>query len=319
MKIVFRADASPEMGTGHILRSSALAEEAISQEIECVFIGSFGGIDWVEDRIKSLGFSAILTNDKDYLSDSMNDILVLDSYSIDPDDSFIAKASWRHIISIADEITPRYDVDLLVHPGLYFDSLRNQTTQTLAGPDFILTRKAIRKVNDVLMIPSTGPTVLVVGGGSDPHGFCNEVAVILDQVPSALNAHFFSNELIVSSNGKNFLSHPIGPELDEFAEKANVVLTTASTSSLEFIGREIPTGVACVADNQRNNYDVLSSLKVAQKIGTYSVESGWELDRNAIISLIESYDLRMTLHKSSANLIDLQGAKRILDAIKTLM
>ena len=56
MRFVFRADASIEIGAGHVMRSSAIAEEAISQGIECVFVGSILDMDWLTDRIRGLGF-----------------------------------------------------------------------------------------------------------------------------------------------------------------------------------------------------------------------------------------------------------------------
>lgn len=55
MRIIFRADASREIGSGHVMRSSVLAEEAVSRGFERIFIGSISGLDWVADRISTLG------------------------------------------------------------------------------------------------------------------------------------------------------------------------------------------------------------------------------------------------------------------------
>ena len=47
MRFIFRADASRENGSGHVMRSSVLAEEAISRGYECIFIGEISDLDWV--------------------------------------------------------------------------------------------------------------------------------------------------------------------------------------------------------------------------------------------------------------------------------
>jgi hypothetical protein len=63
MRFVFRADASREIGSGHVMRSSVLAEEAISRGFECVFIGKISDLDWVAKRISTLGFTQVLSEE----------------------------------------------------------------------------------------------------------------------------------------------------------------------------------------------------------------------------------------------------------------
>ena len=50
MRLVFRADASLDIGSGHAMRCSAIAEEAISRGIDCLLVGSLGGVLWLEKR-----------------------------------------------------------------------------------------------------------------------------------------------------------------------------------------------------------------------------------------------------------------------------
>ena len=44
MRYVLRADASKILGAGHVMRSSAIAEELITQGAEVVFVGEISDL-----------------------------------------------------------------------------------------------------------------------------------------------------------------------------------------------------------------------------------------------------------------------------------
>jgi len=52
VRFIFRADASREIGSGHVMRSLALAEEAISRGFDCIFVGKISDLDWVSESCK---------------------------------------------------------------------------------------------------------------------------------------------------------------------------------------------------------------------------------------------------------------------------
>ena len=82
MRYVLRADASQAIGSGHVMRLSAIAEELIARGEEVIFVGSISNLPWVEDRIAELGFSEICENEKEFTPKSDSDVLILDSYQI---------------------------------------------------------------------------------------------------------------------------------------------------------------------------------------------------------------------------------------------
>jgi spore coat polysaccharide biosynthesis predicted glycosyltransferase SpsG len=107
MRYVLRADASSSVGAGHVMRSSAIAEELISRGKEVVFVGQTNELSWLSSRILSLGFAGINTNSNDFKSDPKNDVLILDSYLIPINDSFIRREKWVAVVTIIDEHTPQ--------------------------------------------------------------------------------------------------------------------------------------------------------------------------------------------------------------------
>jgi spore coat polysaccharide biosynthesis predicted glycosyltransferase SpsG len=98
----------------------------------------------------------------------------------------------------------------------------------------------------------------------------------------------------------------------------DLVLTTASTSSLEFLARGICVGLVCSVNNQQQYYNSLGKLGVAAQLGFRAIDNSWELDEELIYSLITSSELRMSLMARAVELIDFNGASRIVDVITTL-
>jgi spore coat polysaccharide biosynthesis predicted glycosyltransferase SpsG len=317
MRFIFRADASKEIGSGHVMRSSVLAEEAISQGFECIFVGEISDLDWVSQRISQLGFSQVHSNQDAFVTDAESDILILDSYSIPVSEPFISRKNWKMVMRVSDEITPKYESDLELRPGLVTVNFGQEAPLILSGPDHVLIRKGIVKSKKEKY--SGGVLkVLVVGGGSDPFGFVAAVAQVLSSSEIDLEVHLFTNGEIPLDSKVRFVNHKIGSELDLIANCADLVLTTASTSSLEFIAREIPTGVACAVDNQKETYEQLGRLGYATQIGMRNSSSNWEFKHKDIRELLRSQEKRDSLLKATQMLIDLKGAKRVIDKLVSL-
>jgi spore coat polysaccharide biosynthesis predicted glycosyltransferase SpsG len=100
------------------MRLSALAEELIARKEEVVFVGKIAGVTWLEYRILRLGFSQVVFNEKDFVPDQDNDVLIFDTYDRNLRDIFIQKSNWKKVILIADATTPNYDADVVFNPNL---------------------------------------------------------------------------------------------------------------------------------------------------------------------------------------------------------
>lgn len=317
VRFIFRADASIEIGSGHVMRSSVLAEEAISRGYECIFVGTILGLEWVSARIAGLGFSQVIADEHSFGIVKQSDVLIVDSYSIPESDSFIAKKNWKSILSICDAVTPNYKSDIELRPSLSAVDLGHGAPIMLSGPEYVLIRKGIEKsVRDRSL--GDALKVLIVGGGSDPFRFVDSITNIVSSMELNLEVHIFTaGRNYVDSSGR-ITRHPIGSSLDLIAKDIEVVLTTASTASLEFIAREIPTGVVCAVGNQEDIYIQLGRLGCASQLGVYNSGGSWEFDEPAIKELLESQERQMSLKKATYRLIDLKGAARVVDTLVAL-
>jgi len=299
------------------MRSSAIAEEVIARGIQAVFVGTVSELPWVKEHIHGLGFTDFLVETASFKSDSNEDVLVLDSYVIPVNESFIQPSNWRTILNIFDESTPQYKCDLRIHPGLTTNWQQFSNVPTVSGPAYTPLRKSIKQLESFQREKNL--EIAVVGGGVDLTQFVLAIANELSKSKKDFHANLFisTGNLHDLDLDHRFSIFPIGKGLDEIANKANLVFTTASTTSLEFLARGAAVAIGCAVKNQALYYKELGNGNYAAPIGEF-LKSEWRLDAELIQELFSSETFRATLKANSANLIDLNGAKRIVDEILKL-
>ena len=314
MRFVFRADASNEIGAGHVMRCNAIAEEAISRGISCLLVGSLGGLSWLETRLLETGTKVMSVEQFVSSQVESSDILIVDSYSLASLDWFISATHWTNVVSIVDELSPVISADLVIHPGLESEWFVGNRENFLTGAKYIPLRRSITKSK---MVTGIGlKTIVVFGGGTDVFDFSYSIAVKLAGLSGFERAIFFSdNALNFHTLDSRFQVLAFGGLLDQVIESADLVLTTASTSSLEVLAREIHVGVACAVDNQKACYVALGKTQAVSLIGNRSNSGAWVLDGNELKKLIRDQSYRSSLKANARNLIDLEGAKRVVNAI----
>lgn len=316
VRLVFRVDASSSIGTGHVMRCSAIIEEATTRGISCVVIGRLGGLRWLEDRL--IGISALrYENEESFQIADGEDILVIDSYEIPVTHEFIQPKNWKAVVSISDDATPDYLASLVIHPGI--DEFRNAENafRVLKGAEFIPFRKSIKKSLRVKNSPLR--KIVIFAGGIDNFGFALNLAGYLKEISEFNEAVFFSNsQSEITSLDSRFVVRDFGPFLDVELENADLVFTTASTSSLEIIAREIPVGICFSVENQISYFEALIKEEVAFGIGNLNPAKNWQLDMVAIERLITDTDLRDQLSANSSGFLDLLGSQRLVDEILKL-
>ena len=204
MQIVFRADASGMIGSGHVMRCLTLADALHAKGSEILFVcraheGHLGGL--IEQR----GHKAALLPEpahpptvSDYLSwlgadwqtDAEETITTMDRYGMSGPDWIIADhyaidCRWEgtlrghaaRLMVIDDLAIRRHDCDLLLDQNLVrdferrYDGLIPENALTLLGPRYALLAPEYAALHEKAK-PRSGPVrrILVFFGGSDPCG-----------------------------------------------------------------------------------------------------------------------------------------------------
>jgi len=316
MRYVLRADASQTMGSGHVMRLFAIAEELLVRDQKVIFVGSVSNVQWLKQRLSEIDFFETFEKDLMFISNPITDVLILDAYHIPVENYFIQKKNWKAIAALVDKTTPNYDVDLQIYPSITLDWKPTTVKRFLTGPKYIPLRKSIIK-NAEMENVSNKLKIVVVGGGTDLHNFANAIAMSLMSLSDIFQVNLFSDHMNNQDLDSRFTIISFGTDLDEKVNDADLVFTTASTSCLEFIAREITVGMGCAVDNQEQYYESFSKLNIAVPIGRY-INGSWKIDHDKIKDLITNSDLREELKLNIKNIIDLNGSKRIVNEIVKL-
>lgn len=222
MNIVFRVDASNEIGTGHIIRCLTLADELKRNGRNCFFICRRFEGNLIE-TIKSRGFEvhelgapsenshtfksdlkhghwlgATQLDDFEEASEYLNllkpDVLIIDHYAIDETWEKLAHKHVNKILVIDDLADRKHDCDILLDQNWFgditqerYDDLVSSSTIKLIGPKYALLRPEYALLRSILP-PRDGiiRRILVFMGGSDPS---NETGKVLEALSSEIFGH----------------------------------------------------------------------------------------------------------------------------------
>lgn len=312
MRLIIRADASAGVGTGHVMRSSTIAAAFLKLGHSVGYVGAIDPMSLILERFQEIGVSFPVIKPEDFEPNQLNDILLIDSYTLNPSDPFIAKEKWAKVVAILDSVTPKYDVDLAIRPSLTSQANSTSGVQTLAGPSFILLRNSVTKTFPRNPGDSTPLRILVVGGGSDPSGFCDEITKALEELSSDFIADVFSDNIdLTHVSDSRIRIHKVSLLLDDYAKYCDIAFTLASSLSVELIAREIPIGVAFGFENQRSGFTEMVSSDFAAPIGYRKKSGEWEINKVVLSELITSSSYRDALRSRISGLIDLDGSNRV--------
>ena len=315
MRFIFRADASKAIGSGHVMRLSAIAEEAVFRGIECCFYGSLGNLQWLVDRLAMLGVCFIDSNMVPKFDIRFRDVLILDSYQISQDDPLVNSDKWLRKVLIADKTTPDYKSDLVFYIG---EGARRQKFSEIIfeGYDYMPIRRFIKPAEKIPTSPST-KSIVVCGGGTDPFGFSRSIAEVISGRAGFEKAVFFSeDDTTIGILDSRFEVKTFGRELDIQIQKSSLVFTTASTLAFEVLSLNIPIGIGCATDNQRDFLDYFLKHGLASEIATRQ-NSRWDMKIDKIDSLIASQSTIGQTTLSGNGGLKLNGAARIVDLVES--
>jgi spore coat polysaccharide biosynthesis predicted glycosyltransferase SpsG len=270
------------------------------------------------EKITSLGFTDIYDSASKFLSNTASDLLLLDSYQISISDEFINPKNWLHILVIVDVPAPDYDCTLRIHPGLDSSWIGISKIPIMAGPKYIPFQSSLSKNMFSGNIGKHKLKITDVAGGSDPYGLVGEIAKIPVIFSEEFEVRLFSNSIPDSILDSRFRYCEVGHQLDELTKDFDLVLSTASTSSLEFLTRGLRVGIVCRIDNQEQYFNVLGKLEVAAQLGYRNLGNQWELNEKQISLLVTSSDFRSSFIAKAKSLIDFKGASRIVDALTNI-
>lgn len=260
-KILFRADASAEIGYGHFIRTLALAD-MLKDDFERVFYTQAPSEyqrKECEKVCRLVGLPADDTRFQRFLDILQGDeIVVLDNYFYTTEYQKAIKSKGCKLVCIDDMHDKHYVADAVVNqsPVKETEFDKEPYTRLYLGTDYELLRKPFLK-------PLSGcpreDSVIVSFGGADPMHLTDKIVSLLVQIRAPYHIiTILGDKANLSEENRKYVeikSKLTAQQMADLFETSAFGILSASTVSLEAMSRQLPIMIGYYVDNQKEGYE----------------------------------------------------------------
>lgn len=316
MRIAFRADASPTIGSGHVMRCLALAHELRARGDEICFF-SHGMPDRLATLARAGGFSLAPAE----LGGGPWDWLVVDHYQLGAEWERGQRGAVHRVMVIDDLANRAHDCDLLLDQNVIgaanpYAGLVPPHCRVYLGPGYALLRSAFagggKRATGLIR------RVFVCFGGSDP---MNHTAAALRALePHA--ARLDRIDVVSPSDGEveelcqriPNVRLQVGGEVADLLRAADLAIGGGGSMAWERACLGVPTLAFGIAENQLPVLERLFEAGCA--VGETFMPHPDQTRMAAWLSaVLENAPLLRGIGARSAELVDGRGSQRIADAL----
>jgi UDP-2,4-diacetamido-2,4,6-trideoxy-beta-L-altropyranose hydrolase len=354
--VVFRVDALPFMGVGHLSRCLALAHALRDLGAQVHFVcrdGEGNANSLVEKqgfdlhRLPAGEMPLDPANTKQWLGSSKDadakttfelirclggaDWLVVDHYALDADWEERLRPVCRRILVIDDLADRLHDCDLLLDQNLRDDNpycIRTPAAaQILLGPRYALLREEFGMARPNVRLRSGSiDRILVFFGGSDPTGetfkalealrMLNTNGLHIDVVVGESNPERVRVEALCRTL-PGAVYHCQVDNMAYLMSQADLAVGAAGVSSWERLAVGLPAVVVAVADNQMGIMQQLHKSGLA--IGLGSAENVSVRDMTmAIGRCLQNSEIMLQMSSRGLSTVDAAGARKVVMEMERL-
>ncbi|MHB9101447.1 MAG: UDP-2,4-diacetamido-2,4,6-trideoxy-beta-L-altropyranose hydrolase [Sulfuricella sp.] len=346
MRIAIRADASVEVGTGHVMRCLALADALREMGAEVVFVcrDLAGNLC---DLIEARRFPVCRLpqpdgNDPEWRLDAeqsgaalskhwpKTDWLIVDHYRLDGRWETLARAFSEKVMAIDDLADRPHDCDLLLDQNYChgmdsrYSGLVPSQCRLLLGPKYALLRAEFSRARASLKRrEGTLQRILVFFGGSDPS---SETAKALEGIRQFSRPEVVVDVVVGSSNPQreeirrlcdtlpNVAYHCQVDNMAEMMAHADLAIGGGGTTTWERLALGLPAIVIAVAPNQEEISHQVGMLGALHYLGRAREVSANDI-RQALERKMGDRNELLRMSNSGQDLVDGLGVKRVADAL----
>lgn len=327
---IFRCDASPVIGAGHVSRCLALAETfsdagwRISFVVSSETLRTFPGLGTNGFRLHVLDDAASDVGAMRTEAGGTADLIIVDHYGRDAAFEMACRPFARKLLAFDDMTGRRHDCDFVVDAAAKDpDQYRVHTptrTRVLAGVAYATVRKSFQAARSVALARRDGRRVrniLVSCGATDPANATATVLDVLAEVPAqiAVTVVLSSNAPHADAIRRNLRSQvrliTDAGNMAELMTVADLAIGAPGATSYERAVLGLPSILMTLADNQRGIAAMMLEHGAATDAGCY--DSGLALRLRAQVKfLMDNANARQRLSSTASKLIDGRGAMRVM-------
>lgn len=340
MHLLIQADASTKMGTGHIMRCLALAQEWQTQGGYVTFISRYDNRG-LGDRVEKEGFKLVKLEEScseevvrtlaaEVLVSHPGAWVVLDGYHFTPEYQQWIKETGHPLLVIDDMAhLDHYYADVILNQNIHAQKLSYDTekhTRLLLGTDYALLRREFRAWQGWQRKGVESATkVLVTLGGADPDNVTLKVIQAFQEMNHSgleakilvglANPHLNRLRESIKSSVHNLQLLTHVAKMPELMAWADIAVSAGGSTCWELVFMGVPNVIIVLADNQREVALELAAAKASLNLGWFEKVTVASLAQ-ALRTLLQSYELRQHMRNTGRSLVDGRGAARVVEALK---
>ncbi|NYZ15430.1 UDP-2,4-diacetamido-2,4,6-trideoxy-beta-L-altropyranose hydrolase [Azospirillum sp. RWY-5-1] len=337
-RVLVRADAAPDIGTGHVMRCLAVAEALADLGHDAVFAMA-RSTPAIDRRLDSSGFRRLaLPGPPAGAADCEATVaaargalaVILDGYGFDETYRAGLRRSGARVAAF-DDLADRtaLHADVVVNPAPQAGALPYATIAhgavLLLGPAYAALRREVREAASAPRCPlQERRAVLVTFGGSDPLGL---TLPCVERLAAALPGDV---RLLVAVGGSTpdaaaILRSVAGfgarveplldtPAMGNLMARAGLAVSAAGGTTAELCALGVPTVLVTVADNQAPAAAEVGAAGWCLSVDGRSADAAGRIT-GAAVRLWHDFPERLRMTEATRRLVDGQGAMRIARAI----
>jgi UDP-2,4-diacetamido-2,4,6-trideoxy-beta-L-altropyranose hydrolase len=337
--LLIRADASSEIGIGHVMRSAALAQAWQSSGGRAIFALANGARE-LEDRLSSWGSEvAVIRAEPGTGEDAAetNELcqrhraywLALDGYHFSQDYRTVLRKGGARLLLMDDlgDCAP-YNCDIVLNDNPQAAELFNSRgveARFLLGPRYALLRQEFLEFRrDTHEVSDRARRILITFGGGDDQNLTlqvmqtlqalRDVALDLTVVVGAGNPHRTSIQKAVDNSPHSARMLSNVKNMPELMSQTDLAISAGGGTCYELAFMRVPMFLIILARNQERTVEAFSEANAAISGGWFdSLEE--EALRASLLRAIGDQKLRSRLRENAGQMVDGRGSQRVVDAM----
>jgi UDP-2,4-diacetamido-2,4,6-trideoxy-beta-L-altropyranose hydrolase len=334
--ILFVADAGPQVGGGHVMRSLTLAQALAAQGADCRFAAGPEAAALLASFAPEMAKVRVLTSAPQDLTQAVGaerfDAVVFDHYGLSAADHQ-AMGKGRAALVIDDLADRPLGGDVVLDSGpsrraTDYDGLVPETARLLLGPHYAPVRAEFAELREAALARRGGPIgrVLVSLGLTDVGGITARLlervrprlgAVAIDVVLGA-DAASLPQLKRLARHDERIALHVESPDMARLTAEADLGVGAAGSSAWERCVVGLPSVMAVLADNQRAAAAALGEREAALVVDATAPGFDDAFDR-ALARLLRDAELRARMAAAAAEVCDGLGAARVAETFLKLI
>ena len=343
-RILFFADAGPEVGGGHVMRCLTLARALAERGAECAVVESRAAapilrrFGWPAQTLLAISdardLAGLVAYARHFADRFEPDIVVIDHYGAGSGEEAALKRELRQVAVIDDLANRRHYCNLLLDPGYgrrseAYRNLAPAHARILTGPAYAPVRPEFAAARQRAMSRRAkhGPAAraLVALGMTDVGGITERVvralAPALDDVrlDVAVGGHAASLPALraLAAGDRHVRLWVDDADMATLSADADVAIGAGGSSVWERAVVGLPSATVILAENQRGMIEHMADAGFTRGLDAAAPDFEVRLVE-AWNRLIGDAALRWRLTERSAELCDGHGAQRVAEAVLQL-